>query len=145
MLKNNLLLLSLLFLFFIGCRNVKDAEPSRLPSLSGYEGMYFAHLKVDSIVDMGIFDYDSPVKSQEIIVTNTGDATLFLSSVGVECDCTQILSVDSIVEPQQTGKIVVRLDMNGYLTDTIYKSIHFSTNDPDRPFVFVELMADCRL
>ena len=140
--------LALLFfsaIAFLACNGNKDAQQARIPQLSGYEGVAFAHIAVDSIVDMGVFDYDTPVKTQEVVVSNTGDAPLYLSTVAVECECTKICSVDSLVAPGEQGKIVVELDMNGYLTDTIFKSIHITSNDPERPIVFVELLADCRL
>lgn len=104
-----------------------------------------ARIECPRVVDMGVFDYKTPVKSTTIEFSNNGDAPLYINAVVAECECTKILSVDSIVQPQGKGNIVVSLDLSEYLTDTIYKAIHIISSDRERHNLPIELKADCRM
>ncbi|MBP5339275.1 MAG: DUF1573 domain-containing protein [Prevotella sp.] len=146
--KNKIkILLPVLLLFaLVGCNSgTKKESGDKMPNFYKVEGVQYAHVSVPEVVDMGVFDYKTPVKTAEIEYSNTGDAVLSISSAGVECECTEILSLDSVVQPHQAGKMVVRLNMSEYLADTIYKSVHFFCNDPDRQIVDIKLRADCRM
>lgn len=147
-LKNKIILpalFSLVMLAACGSGQKKQLESNSGPRVSGVEGVPFAHISTPDTIDMGIFDYKTPAKITEIQYTNTGDALLLINSAGAECDCTQILSVDSVVKPGESGILRVQLDLGKYLEDTIVKSVHMVTNDPDRQVVRISLRADCRM
>ena len=131
----------LLFSLFVAC---KSEQPSKPLKTSGIENRPYAIIDIADRVDMGIFDADTARKERTITFTNTGNGTLYVNHVLPECDCTVVLDYDSIVEPQQKGRIVVSLDMTGYVADTIYKTVNILSNDRDRRLVAVNLVADNR-
>lgn len=131
-----------------GCRDLKRStqdDGGGLKFIEPTENDKFARLEVPEIVDMGIFDYETPIKTTEIVFRNSGDEKLCINGVVPECECTRIIRVDSVVPPKGIGKIVVSLDMSKYLADTIFKAIHIISNDPDKNVFEVNLMADNRM
>lgn len=146
--KTKLILTAVLFFAALaGCKNspsTSQGESGELQSSEMTDIPKFAKIVAPEVVDMGIFDKEHSIKIADVEVLNSGESTLFIRSVVPECDCTEILSVDSLVEPHEIGKIVVSLDMTKYPADTIYKTIHILSNDPECRVLNVNLMADRR-
>lgn len=136
-----------IILALTGCTGgqTNDQKDSQFPQTTGPSDNMMAHIDAPQIVDMGVFDYRTNLKTAEIEIGNTGEAPLIISSVVAECECTKILSVDSVVQPRERGKITVSLDMTGYMNDTIYKPIYVISSDPDKHVYLIDLMADNRM
>lgn len=122
---------------------VSEAEPTEASRMR--EAGKFAHIVAPEVVDMGVFNHETPKKTTEIEIGNTGEALLHIKSVLSQCECTQILSVDSVLRPGEKGTIVVSMDLSKYLADTIYKQINVISSDPERHVLPIELMGDCRM
>lgn len=140
--KTDFLIAMVSLILVLSACNSGSQREVRFPQMTGASDDKMACLYAPDLVDMGVFDYKTPIKTTEIEFGNIGNATLVVSSVVAECECTKILSVDSIVQPMGKGKIVVSLDMTGYMNDTIYKPIYVISSDPDKHVYTIDLMAD---
>lgn len=87
--------------------------------------------------DFGKVDSGVVVK-HEYIFTNTGSATLEVSSVHPSCGCTTAGEYDKQVAPGQTGKIPVQFNSGGY-GGAVHKTIAVTCNDPAQPSVTLNL------
>jgi hypothetical protein len=87
--------------------------------------------------NFGKVESGEPVK-YEYIFTNTGNATLEVSSVKPGCGCTTAGTWDKLVEPGKTGKIPVQFNSGGY-GGAVGKSITVTCNDPANPTVMLQL------
>jgi len=92
-----------------------------------------AHLSISENIDLGVFTADNLKKEATILITNTGNDTLYILSAQPECDCTTAEVLDSVVAPLKSGRLAVTLDLSDYPNDTIYKTVGIISNSvPDR-------------
>ncbi len=88
----------------------------------------YAQFEIAPRLDLGVFEGDHLKQSKDIMFTNTGTDTLRVISAVPECDCTEVLYMDSIVAPHSNGRMTISLDLSSYPQDTIYKDIGIVTN-----------------
>ena len=74
----------------------------------------------------------------DFIFTNTGDATLEITSVSPGCGCTTVGEWTHKVEPGQTGHIPINFNSTGYTT-TVTKTPHVYSNDKSHPDFTLQL------
>ncbi len=89
----------------------------------------YAELHVPQTIDMGVFEGDQLVKETTIQLTNTGTDDLVILGAQPECNCTQILYIDSVIPAGQRGRVTVSQDLSEYPADTIRKQFGILSND----------------
>lgn len=83
---------------------------------------------------------ESPLKAT-IMLKNTGKERLLINSVRPSCGCTAVLLDTSQLEPGQTAKLDVKLNITNK-PGPVVKTIFIASNDPQNPNVNLYLKAD---
>lgn len=129
-----------LALLLVGCHassashqseaSATDDDGSRpVVQSSSVPSVPYADLVIAQTVDMGTFEGDQLKKTMELTFENKGTAPLVITHAMPDCDCTEILAIDSVVAPNATGSVTVSLDLSGYPADTIRKDFGILSND----------------
>ncbi len=116
-------------LFFIGCNQKRTSVPEPVLVSNEPPTVPYAELQVAEEVFLDDLNAEESKKSVDIPLKNTGTDTLYIRNVLPECDCTEIISFDSIIPPGEEGKLTASLDAFGYTEDTLRKEIGILSND----------------
>lgn len=84
-----------------------------------------------SVVDMGTFCMDEPVRKCVFRFTNVGDAKLVINKVRVTCGCTVVDYPKDFIAPGGSGEIMVTYDGTGKMPGRFKKSITIEANTKD--------------
>ncbi|MBI5325735.1 MAG: DUF1573 domain-containing protein [Ignavibacteriae bacterium] len=86
---------------------------------------------------------ESPLKAT-IILKNTGNEKLFISNVRPSCGCTAVLLDTSQLEPGQSAKLDVRLNISSK-SGPVVKTVFIASNDPKSPNMNLYLKAEVQV
>jgi len=78
----------------------------------------------------------------EFTFTNAGDKTLVIEKLRASCGCTKALQGSREVPPGAKSKIVAEFDTDGLSAGAKKKTISVHSNDPKRPVVTLNLLAN---
>ncbi len=118
----------LVTIILVGCQQ-PDKTPNEEKDTPLKPSRPYAELKVPAKVDMGTFTNAELKKTTTLLVENTGTDTLYISAALPDCDCTEILYLDSVIAPGHNGQLTTSLDLTTYPSDTIRKEIGILSND----------------
>ncbi|MBI3852482.1 MAG: DUF1573 domain-containing protein [Verrucomicrobia bacterium] len=93
-----------------------------------------------TIFDFGTSSNGNPVRA-DFVFTNTGNATLEIIDVKPSCGCTTAGAWDKRVEPGQTGKIPLQLNVASY-GGTVIKTATVTCNDSKQPTVVLQIKGE---
>lgn len=142
--KHTVLISLLIGIILCGCNRSKSPSTNVVFVSNEPPTVPYAELLVADEVAMGIFTGDSMKRQVDVMMENTGNDTLYIRNVLPQCDCTEIVSFDSIIPAGEKGSVIVSLDLTGYPADTIRKEIGILSNDRHERVKRVELIGICR-
>lgn len=105
----------ILFLFFV------------LLASSGIKAQPRMVFKSKTISVGTVYMTDEP-KTYSLKFYNKGSKPLRIIRYGADCQCTMILSCDTIVQPKRSGKLVFKMDLRELFPMEIEKWLMFDTN-----------------
>jgi hypothetical protein len=85
------------------------------------------------------------VVSQQVRVSNRGDADLEILSVSTSCGCTQASLERTTISPGESAALVIAFDSGAHgaeLEGAMLRQVFIASNDPIQPEVVIELTAD---
>ncbi len=90
-------------------------------------------------IDLGSISGNTTVEKRTIVVTNTGTNVLTLEVSGSTCGCISSSKYDKTIPPGKKGAIELHIDPQKLGDGSKLQRIVFATNDPDRPYVPIDI------
>ncbi len=95
----------------------------------------------DGAIDLGRLK-EGAIKKSSVLIENSGDELLIITSVQPSCSCVKIISPQGqlSIKPNQKGEIVFKFNSTGYSGIT-KEYIYLQTNDPSQKTLRIEAKA----
>jgi hypothetical protein len=113
---------------FIGCSKTGKTQADSAEQAEEIPTVPYAKLQVYDPIDLGVFEGEHLQREVTMQLANVGNDTLRITAALPDCNCMEILRVDSTILPGGKGALVLSLDLSGYPKDTIYQELGIMSN-----------------